>query len=1041
MKPKSRKKIPASLRRTTTPRPGSPAAAAPVAPAPTVATTTGVTRSMDLFKKDTVRPPLTCRSRYPAERLAPFRPFRQSPPRNLLLHREVAKINLLKVLVCGVGDLGSVARTACDAAARDARADLSFITNDAVPEILARNMLILNALATSRVEEERIAGYVAQLWFSLTMQPDARAFWDAQMRQCINTDWANLSADAPVRTQSQETIDTVRHCWRSWLKVNWSVETLFAKRNEFLGESESGSNGEDGEFSRIFESKLQVSDRPAPVVNPTMLLIRDNGEPYYAIDATARPLAMFDDPDVHANPPETVMRETVREWTATMRRMMSGSKPQLHVVSLLGHAVTMMEELQGDVSMGFDAIDVGNLCDTCGLLTVLVHAAALLNRFRDSRPRTLIYAYTKRMVEAGAASADEFVAAATGLAYEAFPALLGIGLVEKPFDDDWTTWVQRSLPSTDQRTTQITFYGILAAAVPTSLANSPFLTDALNKCMAHLNSPESLDFHFKTDSLRSKMLAYALAWGRIVFEGAQPCQAPPLHSPSSNAGRLDPPTIPKTFEVSEQVASSLLYGLPVAKLFTYPDGDYLSVIDIALNVPADSHGNALVAVGPSHLVLEITSPECPAVPIRIENLRAKLTEETPPRLHVVAFVPQVIAADARRPGAMRLYREFLPPHRGGPSPSPQRELLGGRPLPRHCILPSEIPFHPFYVCLRGLITRVNDCRDIDPAGPRAFPMQLPVMHVAEARDEVKLVLALPPHMASVSLALPAKDVAKKHLGAAVLVVNGRPQIMRLSSPVRIVKVQAARKQGHVTLILERVMGPDKELGVVPYAKQHSDRMVLHPRDDAFVRAVQAARDAAPNPQLRWSTAFPLSPTPSPDELAAHSAALLLELFEAYARGTRIVELRVEDWPRPVGLFVLYDSVLVPAQGPGMAPTPGLRAALTLFAGVPGSSVASMELATRVIEDFVAAEHPGAVGNDAFLVTLEFPAGQTHLLASLFEHFCRPHDDRMASLDARFDGRTIRLLRPALVPVLILPLCKIRGVREEDEIEVIEGQGL
>ncbi|KAI9179240.1 hypothetical protein H9P43_005903 [Blastocladiella emersonii ATCC 22665] len=1057
MKPRLKKKVPATVRQMAAraaaasgPSAATPSSlpfipSTPIIP-PTDRDERAAPPGMAKFVRELVRPALTCRARYPAERIAKFRPFRQTPPRDLTLHQDVTDTSILKLWISGVGDLSTVARTACDAEAKGATATVSIITNDIIPEILARNMLILNALASSGAAADtgRLASYVGQLWFSLTMQPDAREFWDAQMRACLAKDWGSLSADAPVRTQSQETVEVVRHCWRSWLDVGWSVDKLFAKRDEYLG-TDAGWDGdlayvfpdEFREFSRIFESKLQVSDRPAPVVNPTILLVRANGEPYYAIDADTRPLAMFTDPDLYAGSPESVARETVHEWTSALQRMLTGRRPKLHVVSVVGHAIQLLEEFQGGESFSNDVIDVGNLCDSCGLLNVLVHASALLNRFPYPRPRSRIYAYTKRIPEVGTGtvSQEAFVEAATGLAYEAFPALLALGLVEKPFEHDWTTWVQRSLPDPGSGDVQLTFYGITAAAVPTSLADSPFLMDALDKCMAHLSNPKSLDFHFKTNVLRQKMLSYGLAWGRLVFEGAKPCLAPPFFAAGSTAGELKPATVAKTFEVSDQVAASLLYGLPVSKPLATPNGDYLGALDIALPVPADSRGNALLAAGKSHLVLEITAPQS-AKPIRIESLRAKLTRENPQRLYVVAFIPQRVMTEAIKPGALRLYREFLPPHLGGPSPQRERELVGGRAVPYNYVLPSEIPFYPFYRCLRGLVTRVEDCRTIDPANPLAFPRQLPVLHVAESCDAVEIVLALPPRLADASLTLPIPEMVKKHFGAAILVVNGRPQIMRLTSPVRMVKVRADRKQRRVTVILERVLYPDKEYGSGVRPAQHSKRMVRQPRDAAFARALEAAGRAAPDPDLRWSPTLDLGNL-SPRDEATYTAALVFALFDAYARGSQMVVLRAREMGgMPIALFIFYDRVLVPAQGPGMAPTPGLCAGFASFAGIRGVSV-DMQMNSTMIQTFLASQHP-AGGSDTFVTTYKCSLSHVNLLhGATTQYVAGPDNSMVPANDPRFNAATYKFLRGILVQTLILPVCKLRGMRGMAKFEVVE----
>ncbi|KAI9189788.1 Vacuolar morphogenesis protein 6 [Blastocladiella emersonii ATCC 22665] len=124
---------------------------------------------------------------YRGNRVNRFRPFRNQAPRDLFffMSHESATRTELRALVCGCGDLAEVARTVCEAAAWGSKQNLSFTLNDWQPEVLARNMLILHALAFSPADEAdlpTLTRNVGQLRYSHFLDPVVPEFWNVQMR-------------------------------------------------------------------------------------------------------------------------------------------------------------------------------------------------------------------------------------------------------------------------------------------------------------------------------------------------------------------------------------------------------------------------------------------------------------------------------------------------------------------------------------------------------------------------------------------------------------------------------------------------------------------------------------------------------------------------------------------------------------------------------------------------------------------------------------------------------------------------------------------
>ncbi|KAI9175734.1 hypothetical protein H9P43_006098 [Blastocladiella emersonii ATCC 22665] len=368
----------------------------------------------DLGAGPNVPPALTCPSRICDEQSDVFRPYGTAHPRDLLMlqsivseenrHLHIHHDGTQSVLLLGCGDLRDLARTLQDTRAKGGIAEFRFLLNDIRPEVLARNLLILHAVSTSAaLVDETLARHVAQLWFSLLLEPDTRAFWEDQMRACLDVDWTDSPATS-ISVFDDETLRAVRHCWQSWLSVDWSVETLLEHRSRYLeshwdpavrdvtakllaqGYVERNRARFGKHLTRARASRIECTAErhatdhtfavdpasvSAAVVNPTFLLARADGTVYYAVPNLALP---FESLDVYVTTesPDSRLFDEVWDWATALRASFARDAKPRHKLSVaVGHAIGFMERLAADPQQRFDIVDTNNLQDSVGLLNLL----------------------------------------------------------------------------------------------------------------------------------------------------------------------------------------------------------------------------------------------------------------------------------------------------------------------------------------------------------------------------------------------------------------------------------------------------------------------------------------------------------------------------------------------------------------------------------------------------------------------------------------------------------------------------------------------
>ncbi|KAI9175744.1 hypothetical protein H9P43_006108 [Blastocladiella emersonii ATCC 22665] len=440
-------------------------------------------------------PTVTSAALVPNDAADPYCPFGRDYPRDLFLDYNPRTFVRLDALVLQCGDLRDVAHTVGEAKRKYGKSLMDFMLSDSHPEVVARNLLVLNAVADGRSKLPRavLERHIGQLSYSLLLDADTNDFWRTQMRACLDVNWTR--AAAPVRVLNEDTLRAVR------------------------------------------PSSAKGKKQAARVVNPTMLLVCEDGSLRFSAPLGLTPLDVF-----HLDF-DDMLPSMQRQFTDMVASLVDAFGPgsqsprkgdyapietwakkpqpalfQCRITFAVGHPITVMEQIvslpQQEMfkpPLRFHVIHTGNLIDT----------------FEHSRG--LICMWTEHM-HAIATSRLDYVRRVTGLPLAAFPTLLGVNLLERPTDEYWMTHVSRFAWSEPQimrhggrSREEFTFYGLEFPSVPISLRDSTFLIDSLVKCAEELLGPESAGIAAYpagprvTGAVFAKLLFLAMAQGRLTW--------------------------------------------------------------------------------------------------------------------------------------------------------------------------------------------------------------------------------------------------------------------------------------------------------------------------------------------------------------------------------------------------------------------------------------------------------------------------------------------------------------------------------------------
>ncbi|KAI9173308.1 hypothetical protein H9P43_007439 [Blastocladiella emersonii ATCC 22665] len=260
----------------------------------------------------------------------PYYPYGRSYSRDLFLYHDPRGFQRIDALLFQCGDLRNVSRTIDEAKRKYARgSDFAFVLSDTHPEVLARNLLVLHAVAErGAADKSALTRHIGQLYYSLLLEPSTREYWFEQMRSCLNAEWTR--ENVPVFVLDVPTLRVVRQCWKAWLACDWSAEKLAQERSNFFARGD-GDDGPDhvqitiddfmanarrtygdkfpsgeqkaklehevrsllnnGAF--LFNATDELCDRDDLDVNPTMLLAESDGTLSFSAPFAFSPLNVF----------------------------------------------------------------------------------------------------------------------------------------------------------------------------------------------------------------------------------------------------------------------------------------------------------------------------------------------------------------------------------------------------------------------------------------------------------------------------------------------------------------------------------------------------------------------------------------------------------------------------------------------------------------------------------------------------------------------------------------------------------------------------
>ncbi|KAI9159327.1 hypothetical protein H9P43_008667 [Blastocladiella emersonii ATCC 22665] len=389
--------------------------------------------------------------------------------------------------------------------------------------------------------------------------------------------------------------------------------------------------------------------------------------------------------------------------------------------------------------------------------------------------------------------------------------------------------------------------------------------------------------NYTTRSFFIKLFAFAFAAGRLVYLGTDPYTTPywsdcmkTLFIHMSTYGEDDATTIPFS-------APFQRYGFADLQK---PGSFVTHCLELVLPL-ADDNESALLCGSP--LVLEIIRPNGES--FRFEDFHVELVYGTPPRMRLVANL--ALPTMFHNVPAGTTVGVFCEPFPSSFNPAPQRTLIGGKLFPLSSVTVTRIPLTAPSPALRGLM---RSRPTLPRFGPRDLPTwPLPAEQVLEEPDLTALTFKFG-EGAPTKFTLPPQPEIAQSQGVATLIVDGVRQTTRLTCPVRVTKVQVARKTGRVTLLLKRSLNADRDILLFPSLPRIGRRYPASPEHRLWQHSIRAAMCAATD---SVNTLYPpvegiilrsanvmqlLSAAESSKIIAASVVELTRLVFEAFASG-------------------------------------------------------------------------------------------------------------------------------------------------------------
>ncbi|KAI9175690.1 hypothetical protein H9P43_006054 [Blastocladiella emersonii ATCC 22665] len=696
-------------------------------------------------------------------------------------------------------------------------------------------------------------------------------------------------------------------------------------------------------------------------VNPTMLVaaypVCDPGVVRFSAPYGVTPLDVF-----HIDPyagPRISMARDLELWvnalvdvfgSGSSSAPLTGTYPpfRCRLAVIGGHPTSVMEslvamQLAGQTSytaietdrvlpLWFNAVHTGATIETCGLLSVLVHASPLLaNNWEHDR--SLIFTATDH-VGAIAKTRREFLRRTMGLSHEAFPTLLGLTQVDRPVQDHWQTHTTPFTWNTEQAAIaskagvdgrqEFTFAKLPTPTVPISLRESPFIINAFVRCAELLLGPDSVAMAGRragphaTAALLIKLLGFALASSRLTWTGGDilpfaPWPAmPELWDALGDSGVL-------TASLAELQAQAILYGFPVDLGGRKKKGFETDVYRVEGIIDATAL-NAVRAAAPlSHMVLEISMG---GIMHQFRSLATKSVDEGQ-KLRVATYVPRYVAKGAGGDEDLEVRARFVHGLHQSLSEDAKSVPLTGTTT-------DSVPADSRAGVYSGIIYYPNVTRfdPINARGPSVLSrvLELTVVHVAELPSEIHLVLAVPrAYLGSGSIKCCDFETRQKAVGA-IMVKYGdhtRMQAMQLGcGPAMLTAIKALSVHPHdrVLLVLDRYIAPTSPVfGLTPLVVNLPDYSDVytpsnlyqtwpqHTASDVMMRAVSVE-----NSEL---VAKLVARSPHGTHMAlmhaTHIITIYGTMFQEFWAGARIIELVAAETGKVAAVFLLHRIAVVP----------------------------------------------------------------------------------------------------------------------------------
>ncbi|KAI9173115.1 hypothetical protein H9P43_007246 [Blastocladiella emersonii ATCC 22665] len=919
----------------------------------------------------------------------PYLPFGRSFARDLFVFHNPRENKRLGAFVFECGDLRDVAHTVGEAKRKYGTANLDFVLSDTHFEVLARNLLMLHAVAQTELADRAavtaLTRHIGQLAYSQFLDPATRGFWTTHMRACLAADWT--APDAQVRILDDSTrrgrngfYSTVHAKGGPGIQLH--AYTAFNRvLHRLLNENGSKlhRNGDPPNLERDLQAAIAdvvffpdyggVPKPTALAINPTMLVTVPGGEPGNV--RFTSPLGMTPLDAFHLDPFEDFrgfMTRDLERWVLTLVDVfgsgatatpLSGTYPPVAAWPKLplpppraqfrcrigvigGHPLSVMENLVAMQTAGqtsyaaietdrvlplwFNVVQTGSIIDSCGMLNVLVHASPLLTTNWDSE-RSLICTATSHMTSI-AKTRLAFLHRTMGLPLEVLPTLLGVNLYDRPHHDHWSThttqfaWCAEQTMSIREGSAkgrqEFTFYKLAAPTVPIALRESPFLINALVRCAELLLGPDSVAMAGRhagshaTAALLIKLIGFALASSRLTWTGADFLMSAPWPAmPELWDALRDSAVVTSSF--AELQAQGMLYGFPVADGVGYAT----DVCRIEGKLDTAALDAARTAAPLSLMVLEINHG---GIVHQFRSFTTKAINDGK-QLRVATYVPQYIVedfADGELPA-----RPSLP--RGANTPvvlaSIATELV---PVNARAGVYSGIVYFPN-------VTRFNAP---SPSQPTVLSphRDLPVVHAAEHKDEIHIVLAIPRARISDIDSLKGCDLATRQKSVGAIMVEygtgSKKKVQAFQMPcgpalLKEINALAVHPHNRVQLVMHRYLAPVSPMfSVWPLIANVADYSDVYKPNNLGVTSAQYAGIDTVLRVGSVETSQAISDMAKRAPKGAHFALMQTlnvmtavgSLFEAVWSGTRVLELVTAESGK-IAAVILFNrlSVIPPAD--------------------------------------------------------------------------------------------------------------------------------